>query len=145
MWRNKNPGIYEISADKRIAHLIEIAGGFTENANKNYINLALRLSDEQKIYIPNINEDVNKLEDLEINNLESSKDTNNTNNTNKINLNKADINELMSLKGIGLSKAKQIISYRNENGGFKNIEEIMNIKGIKKSAFNKIKNDIYVK
>ena len=96
----------------------------------------MHLEDEQKIYIPGIDEKVaSPIEETTVNNVASSE---------RLNLNKATEQELMKLRGIGESKAKQIIEYRNKNGGFRSIEDIMKIKGIKKSAFNKIKDNIYV-
>ena len=62
----------------------------------------------------------------------------------KINLNTASVEQLMKLSGIGESKAAQIISYREKNGAFKKIEDIMNITGIKEGVFGKIKDDITV-
>ncbi len=62
----------------------------------------------------------------------------------KINLNTASAEQLMKLSGIGESKAAQIISYREKNGAFKKIEDIMNITGIKEGVFGKIKDDITV-
>lgn len=135
----KNPGVYEISANLRLSYLVDMAGGFTDRANKTFNNLALKLEDEQRIYIPSLDEDINKLE------ISSDDDLHSTDSNQKIDLNKATIEDLQTLKGIGISKAKQIIDYRNQIGGFKNIEDIMKIKGIKESAFNKIKDYIYIK
>ena len=132
----KNAGVYELSSKSRLADLVSLAGGFSENANTTYNNLAMHLEDEQKIYIPSIDEKVaSPIEETTVNNVASSE---------RLNLNKATEQELMKLRGIGESKAKQIIEYRNKNGGFRSIEDIMKIKGIKKSAFNKIKDNIYV-
>jgi comEA protein len=64
--------------------------------------------------------------------------------TGKVNINTADVESLMSLKGIGVAKANAVIAYRQQNGPFKSIEEIMNVKGIKKATFEKIKDSISV-
>lgn len=129
-------GVYELFAGARLVELVEMAGGFSENADKTYNNLAMHLEDEQQIYIPSIGENLAKNSQITSISKENRGD--------KINLNTATKEELMSLRGLGSSKAEQIIEYRNKNGGFKSIEDIMNIKGIKKAAFNKIKDSIYV-
>ena len=131
-----NPGVYELNYGARMGDLVLLAGGFTENANINYNNLALKLADEQKVYIPSMDEALSTQEASMPGQSEAS--------TGKVNINKAGIEELMTLKGIGKSKAEKIIEYRNENGGFKSAEDIMKINGIKKSAFDKIKDSICI-
>ena len=131
-----NPGVYELNYGARMGDLVLLAGGFTENANINYNNLALKLADEQKVYVPSMDEALFAQEAGMPGQSEAS--------TGKVNINKAGIEELMTLKGIGKSKAEKIIEYRNENGGFKSAEDIMKINGIKKSAFDKIKDSICI-
>lgn len=136
----KKPGLYKIKEKERLASLIELAGGFTEKANKDYNNLAKKLEDEEKIYIPSIDENVEDLDkrhkiDTPISKKES----------NKININLASEDELLTLRGIGKNKAKQIIEYRENVSKFSKIEDIMKISGIKKSAFEKIKDSICVR
>lgn len=125
-----NPGVYEIAEDVRLYELVELAGGFTETADDTALNLADCISDGQKIYIPQKGENAaNTLAEESIG---------------KVNINTADKTTLMTLPGIGESKADDIIQYRKDNGTFKTIEDIKNISGIKEAAFNKIKELICV-
>ena len=124
----KNPGVVCVSEGSRIVDVINLAGGMTDLADINAINQAEFVQDGQKIYVPAMGEKIVA---------SSSGDG-------KININTAGEEQLMTLPGIGQSKASAIISYRKENGGFNVIEDIMNIPGIKTSAFNKIKDYICV-
>lgn len=97
-----------------------MAGGLTEEADISKINLAYILSDGEKIYIANINdEDIQNTEE----NMQSSQ-------AQKININTASISELTSLNGIGESLAKSVVEYRKKNGKFLKIEDIKNVSGI---------------
>lgn len=104
--------------------------------------MAYELEDGQKIYIPNINEEQINIID-ETNNGITQTETKEQNKT--ININKADSKELQNLKGIGETLATTIIQYREENGKFKKIEELMNVPGIGENKFNNIKDKIKVK
>lgn len=167
-----NPGLYEIAENSRIADAIEAAGNLTENAFIDKINLAYVLEDGMKIYIPNKkdNNDVtdetttyvtketdgqtvsggsknsggntNKKSSTTSNATKSS--TASTKSTEKININSATQTELETLPGIGSSTALKIINYRKENGKFKTIEEIKNVKGIGDAKYEKIKELIKV-
>ena len=134
----KNPGVYTLDVDSRILDAIEMAGGTTENADLENINLAYTISDGEKIKIPSINEekDGNNI-DVENEIIE--------NNSNSININTADISKLITLPGIGESTAQKIITYREENGKFKKIEDIKNVSGIGENKYNQIKNLIKTK
>lgn len=116
-------GVYKLPAGSRIYEAVEMAGGFREDAATTEVNQAEVLQDETKVYVPTIAETISA---------EAEEDG-------KINLNKATKQELMTLPGVGESRAESIIQYRNENGGFKSIEEIMQISGIKEGLFEKIK------
>lgn len=158
----KQEGVYELDENSRISDAIEKAGGTKENADLSQINLAYKIEDGMRIYIPKKGElvqDKEKIEDKtqEIVTGKSTDITNTTSvNTNlstnkkiktdieKINLNKATQTELETLPGIGPSTAEKIIEYRKENGNFKNIEDIMNVNGIGESKYNKIKDLISV-
>ena len=116
-----NPGIYEFTNGTRLYELIEEAGGLDEEADADAVNLAMEVVDAQQIRIPYIGESIQKDEnDL-------------------ININTADVEELCKIPGIGESRAKAIIEYRESQGGFKDIEDLKNISGIKDATFNKIK------
>lgn len=137
-----NPGIVKIAQNSRLVDVIEAAGGLTGDADINKINLAYIISDGQKIYIPNINENIENY----INNEPGEgiiDDTNLGNNT-LVNINTATQTELETLTGIGPSIALKIINYRKENGKFKNIEDIKNVPGIGDSKYESIKNNICV-
>lgn len=131
----ENEGVYEIKKDSRISDAVEIAGGLTSDANTKVINLAQKLSDGQKIYIPNINEDIEKYEDENINLF---------NYDDLVNINTANQTELETLPGIGPSTADKIIKYRKENGNFENIEDIKNVSGIGDAKYENIKDKICI-
>lgn len=158
----KQEGVYELDENSRISDAIEKAGGTKENADLSQINLAYKIEDGMRIYIPKKGElvqDKEKIEDKtqEVVTGKSTDITNTTSvNTNlstnkksktdieKINLNKATQTELETLPGIGPSTAEKIIAYRKENGNFKNIEDIMNVNGIGESKYSKIRDLINV-
>ena len=129
-----NPGLVELPEGSRIADALEKAGGFTENADVNYVNLASVLSDGQKVYFPEIGEAV-AVEPGQ----ESSDPAGD-----KVNINTAGKDALCSLPGIGDSKAEAIIAYREEKGVFSKPEDIMNVSGIGELLYEKIKNRICV-
>ena len=125
----KKEGIYELEENSRIADSIEAAGGLTEDANIENINLAYVLADGMKIHIPTKSENVNEVQDntnqyitKENSNTEESKNTNE-----KVNINTATQTELETLPGIGPSTALKIIDYRKENGKFEKIEDIKKV------------------
>ena len=138
-----SPGVYEIGSDKRIIDLIELAGGFTDKASEDYVNLAEVVKDQTKIYIPSVDEVKDMQPDKDVTDINNDS-VNTSKDGDKININKADESELTSLTGIGASRAKNIISYREEHGAFSRIEDIMNVTGIKEGLFDKIKDRITV-
>ncbi len=150
----KSPGTYKLLESERVIDAINKAGGLKNNADTTNINLSEKVYDEMVIYIPTKEETNNNELKTTYNNIVNSnkKDNNKNNNKNsnkqisdgKISINNADINELMTIKGIGETKAQRIIEYRNNNGRFNSIEEITNISGIGKTTFEKIKNYIKI-
>lgn len=128
----KNPDVYWVKEESIIEDLILIAGGLTEEADVNSINRAEMLKNHQSIVIPNKNEQktVGKISNSGKNNL--------------VNINTASVNELDSLPGIGASRAEDIVKYREDNNGFKSIEEIKNITGIGESIYEKLKDKITI-
>ncbi len=121
-------GVYELPNGSRVYEVIEMAEGFREDAATTEINQAEVLADAMKIYIPTIEE------------LLERKSTS----KGKVNINQASEEELMTLPGVGKSKAESIIRYREENGRFQKIEDIMEISGIKEGLFEQIKDLIQV-
>lgn len=114
-----NEGIVELEEDARIADAIEAAGGITPDANMQNVNLAYKVQDGQKIYIPNANDEP----ETEIVQSEEVQLTE----TGLVNLNTATQTELELLSGIGPSTATKIIEYREQNGKFTNIEELKEV------------------
>ncbi|MBP3501892.1 MAG: helix-hairpin-helix domain-containing protein [Clostridia bacterium] len=139
-----NPGVFMLNEGDRIKDAIEKAGGLTNDADIEKINLAYQLSDGQKINIPNVNDKNNNKE-----NYITESDGENIiiadedyEKKKKININTATQAELESLTGIGPSTAAKIIEYRKLNGKFKKIEDLKNVSGIGESKYESIKNDI---
>ncbi len=137
----QDEGIVEIEKDARIADVIEEAGGATEEADLDRINLAYQVKDGQKIYIPNVEEDIND-DYITEEAGEGVLPEEGTKKHEKVNINTAKQTELETLTGIGPSMALKIIKYREENGEFKEIEELKNVPGIGDSKFDAIKEDI---
>lgn len=136
------PAVYEFEKGARVVEAIEKAGGFMEDAATDYLNLAKELSDGEKIYVPDKEEAAGLKPQNEGIAAESSGNV--VSADSRININTASKDELLGLKGIGDSRAEDIINYRTEHGGFGTIEDIMKVPGIKQGAFNKIKDNIKV-
>ncbi|NLZ81960.1 MAG: hypothetical protein GX913_09230 [Clostridiales bacterium] len=134
-----DPGVYEIEEGSRVWDAINVAGGITKDAASDYINLAQIVTDGEKVVVPSVNEVDGFLES------ETAKSQKPGTGNSLININTASLEELMTLSGIGKSKAESIISYRETNGPFVKIDDIMNISGIKEAAFEKMKKDIDIK
>ena len=160
----KNPGVYEVDENSRVSDVINISGGLTSEADTSVINLSKNVIDEMVIIIYTKDE-INEMKEgstsikyiekecvcpkLEndaciedkIDNIPNNE--NNSNNKNeangKVSLNKATLDELMTLDGIGEKKAQAIIDYRNKNNGFKTIEELLEVDGIGSTTYEKIK------
>lgn len=145
----ESPGVVELEEGQRIVDAIEKVGGLTDDAEIFEVNLAYVLKDGQKIYIPTVEEA--ELQEVEYITSENGKNIIVNENTDSsdvsaiININTATQTELEILTGIGPSTALKIIEYRNENGDFSSIEDIMNVSGIGESKYNSIKNNICVK
>jgi len=160
------PGVYPIRGDMRVCDAIAQAGGFSAEADEEWLNQAAVVSDGQKLYVYSTDETaqmnaagvspegMSSGTDADAVSAESSSaggsaaagngegitDTSDG----KVNLNTATAEELMTLPGIGESKAAAILAYRSEHGAFASIEEIQNISGIKSGVFSKIKDLITV-
>ena len=147
------PGVYEVPASSRLYEAISRAGGLREDASDTFLNQAQILQDGSQIYVPTKEEVANGYvsevtgASTEAGVAASSgeaSETENVSSDGKVNINTADVNELMTLPGIGESKAKTIVEYRESNGNFGSIEELMNISGIKSGVFQKIKDSITI-
>ncbi|MEW4284145.1 helix-hairpin-helix domain-containing protein [Priestia koreensis] len=135
----KTPGVYELAVGSRIRDAIRLSGGITNQGDKNAVNLALKLQDEMIVYVPKIGES----ESVVISSHTSPGTSSNTENP-LINLNTATPEELQQLDGVGPAKASAIIAYREENGPFQKIEDLMNVSGIGQKSFDKLKESIRV-
>lgn len=131
-----SPGVIEIDANCRVKDAIEESGGLKENADLTNINLAEKLEDEKKIYIPEVGENLNK-ETIEESQNQEPKKLN-------VNINTANSSELQKLPGIGPSLAESIVEYRKQNGRFASVEDIKKVSGIGESKFDKIKRYIKI-
>ncbi len=120
-----NSGVYRVPPDTRLHELIHLAGGFLEDADQETVNLARPLFDGEQVIIPRCGETSGQAEA-------------------KININRAGVEELVRLPGIGEARARQIISYREEHGYFRDIRELMNVSGIGEGIFNNLKDLITV-
>ena len=141
----KNPGVFEVCEGDRISNIIELAGGITDTANMGKVNLAYKVSDGQKIYIPSKNDVIGQNEILSMDGGENViVDGDKFNYNSKVNINTATQTELESLTGIGPSIAAKIIKYRIDNGRFKTIEEIKNVTGVGEEKYKNIEDEICV-
>ena len=152
-----SPGIYSLEKESRVIDVINMAGGLREEANTTVINLSKKISDEMVIIIYSnqeissfsqtkeientiIDKCIQKDENSLKNDACISKDDDSNNNL--VSINTATKEDLMTLSGIGEKKAEDIIKYREEHGGFKSVDELMEVEGIGDSLFDKIKENI---
>ena len=127
----QNPGVYTLPEGSRVYDVITLAGGFTEIAATDYWNQARLLKDGEMIYVPSKEEVKNHPVDGGGSSKASDSD--------KVNINTASKEELMTLPGIGETRASAILAYRQKNGPFSSIEELKEVEGIKEAVFAKIK------
>ena len=128
------PGVYKVNDGTRLFQVIEMAGGLTENADVNSLNRAEIVYDGQKIIVSSGNGGgLNSISE------DTAGNANKGITNGKVNLNLADSATLQTIPGIGPSKSERILDYRNTNGRFKTIEDIMNITGIGEKTFESIR------
>lgn len=127
-----SPGVYSFSEGSRVFDAVEAAGGFTEHADCDSVNLAMTLEDEGKIYIASKEE------------RNESSDKAQSQSDGKINLNTATLDDLMTLPGIGEKRAESILKLREEKGSFQTVEELLDAEGIKEGIFDQIKDFVKV-
>ena len=126
----KNEGVYRLVENSRVFEAIEMAGGFTEDADRTTLNLAREVTDGEQINVLTKEQAEDVLKKIESSGV--------------VNINTATVSELTSISGIGESRAKAIIDYREKNGNFKSIDDIKKIDGIKEGLFSKIKDKITI-
>lgn len=151
------PGLYEVNSENRVMDIINKAGGLTKNADTSIINLSKKVKDEMVILIYS-KQEVKKLKEKEeikiecpevndaciTNEIEKPLIEQSKPNIGKVSINKATIEELQTISGIGEAKAKAIIEYRSKEGEFKTIEDIKKVNGIGEALFEKIKDNITI-
>lgn len=123
----KNPGVYQMKVGDRVKDALEAAGGLTEEADSQKVNLAKRIEDQMVIVVPKVGEEAEEIPAGETRN-EATKEG-------KVNINTATVEELKTLKGVGEKKAEAIIEYRKKNGSFQTKEDLMKVRGIGKKLF----------
>ena len=123
----KKPGVYQMNVGDRVKDALEAAGGLTEEADSQKVNLAKRLEDQMVIVVAKVGEEAEEIPAGETRK-EATKEG-------KVNINTATVEELKTLKGVGEKKAEAIIEYRKKNGSFKTKEDLMKVRGIGKKLF----------
>lgn len=136
------PGVYELPMGSRVYEAVQAAGGFTAEAEQNYVNQAQILADGVKLVIPTREEAVLQFgivggEEAPGGETAERADA-------KININTASVKELCGIPGVGETRAEAIVSYRESHGGFAKPEDIMKVSGIKEGMYEKIKDSISV-
>ena len=129
-----NPGILKLNSSKRVVDALDLAGGARDDADLDRVNLAARLHDEEKIYIPKVGEVQENMTTLVSSPLSSGPSS-------KININSADLSELTKIPGVGEKTAQKILDYR-ANNSFSSIEDIKNVPGIGDKKFESMKDYI---
>ena len=144
----ENPGVYEMKEGQRVFEAVDAAGGFSEEAVRDYLNLAELVWDGMKLEVPNSKQVPDREWTAPAGGSPAAAKAAGVRpedmSAGKVNINTATKEELITLRGIGEAKAEDIIRYRQQRGGFERIEDIMEISGIKNAAFEKIKDDITV-
>ena len=135
------PGVYALKAQARVFEAVELAGGLTQEADPDQVNQARLLTDGEKIYIPRKGEETVAVTAAAGT---GQSGTGSTAGTGSININTASLSELISLPGIGESKAQSIIDYRTEHGAFASTEDIKSVSGIGEAIYSRIADRICV-
>lgn len=137
----RSPGVYELPVGARVFEAVQKAGGMTDEAAAQSLNQAEELSDGQMIVL-HTTEEWEKMQ--EGNFAESVACSSEQSGDGRININTATLEQLCTISGIGQSRAQSIITYREQNGAFGSIEEIMKVSGIKEGLYEKIKDKIKI-
>ena len=138
-------GVYALPAGSRVTDGIKAAGGFRDDADAAFHNLAAKVTDGQKIYVPTLQETEGvSLQERTEDDLSGTDGMYGSGTGSKVNLNTAGLAELMTLSGIGEAKAESIIKYREKVGRFQSVEELKKVSGIGDAMFERIREDIVV-
>ena len=133
----KSPGIYDLPVGSRVHDAVQKAGGLTEEADSKSLNLAQKVSDEALVYVPTKGEEAASQQT-------GSGTTPSTSKDKKVNLNKASLEELKQVKGLGGKRAQDIIDHRESNGKFKSVDEFKKVSGIGAKTIEKLKDYVTV-
>ena len=133
----KSPGIYDVPVGSRVHDAVQKAGGLTEEADSKSLNLAQKVSDEALVYVPTKGEEA-------VSQQAASGTTPSTSKEKKVNLNKASLEELKQVKGLGGKRAQDIIDHREANGKFKSVDELKKVSGIGAKTIEKLKDYVTV-
>ena len=133
----KSPGIYDLPVGSRVNDAVQKAGGLTEQADSKSLNLAQKVSDEALVYVPTKGEEAASQQTGSGTDSSTSKEK-------KVNLNKASLEELKQVKGLGGKRAQDIIDHRESNGKFKSVDELKNVSGIGAKTIEKLKDYVTV-
>ena len=133
----KSPGIYDLPVGSRVNDAVQKAGGLTEQADSTSLNLAQKVSDEALVYVPAKGEESASQQ-------AGSGAPSSTSKDKKVNLNKASLEELKQVKGLGGKRAQDIIDYREANGKFKSVDELKKVSGIGAKTIEKLKDYVTV-
>ena len=133
----KLPGIYDLPVGSRVHDAVQRAGGLTEEADSKSLNLAQKVSDEALVYVPTKGEEAASQQTASGTPPSTSKDK-------KVNLNKASLEELKQVKGLGGKRAQDIIDHREANGKFKSVDELKKVSGIGAKTIEKLKDYVTV-
>ena len=133
----KSPGIYDLPVGSRVHDAVQKAGGLTEEADSKSLNLAQKISDEALVYVPTKGEEAASQQ-------AASGTTPSTSKEKKVNLNKASLEELKQVKGLGGKRAQDIIDHREANGKFKSVDELKKVSGIGAKTIEKLKDYVTV-
>lgn len=141
----KRPGVYELSADARVADAVESAGGFSKAASRASVNLAQKLADGSQVYVPTRREaGASASASAGAGAGSPSSVAGDGAGQGKVNINTASSEELQKLSGIGPALAERIIDYRESNGGFSSIEDLKKVSGIGDARFGQLEDDVCV-
>ena len=133
----KSPGIYDLPVGSRVHDAVQQAGGLTDEADSKSLNLAQKISDEALVYVPTKGEEAASQQATSGTSPSTSKDK-------KVNLNKASLEELKQVKGLGGKRAQDIIDHREANGKFKSVDELKKVSGIGAKTIEKLKDYVTV-
>ena len=133
----KAPGIYDLPVGSRVNDAVQKAGGLTEQADSKSLNLAQKVSDEALVFVPTKGEELASQQ-------AGSGAPYSTSKEKKVNLNKASLEELKQVKGLGGKRAQDIIDHREANGKFKSVDELKKVSGIGAKTIEKLKDYVTV-